>query len=74
MVIHYFIEVLIHSSGVSTATHTVSILHEFNTGEQLIYKPQTGQSAIGIAIFNLPVLGLLIYYHPQYLQLKKIMI
>ena len=38
------------SSGVSTATHIISIpRHEFNTGEQLVYKPQVGQDSIGIA-------------------------
>ena len=46
------------SSGVSTATHTISIpRHEYNTGEQLIYKPQTGQSAIGIAATTVPGIG-----------------
>ena len=38
------------STGISTTTNKITITnHEFNTGEQLIYKPQTGQSAIGIA-------------------------
>ena len=46
------------SSGVSTATHIISIpRHEFNTGEQLIYKPQTGQSAISIASTTVPGIG-----------------
>ena len=37
-------------TGINTSTHLLTITkHEFNTGEELIYKPQTGQSAIGIA-------------------------
>ena len=38
------------SSGISTDTHKITISrHNFNTGEELLYKPQTGQSSIGIA-------------------------
>ena len=38
------------STGINTSTHLLTITkHEFNTGEELLYKPQTGQSAIGIA-------------------------
>ncbi len=38
------------STGVSTETHIVNIpKHNFNTGEELIYKPHAGQSSIGIA-------------------------
>ena len=39
------------SSGISTDTHQLTIpKHNFNTGERLIYKPQSGQSPIGIAL------------------------
>jgi len=38
------------STGVSTVTHKIELLkHNFNTGEELIYKPHSGQSPIGIA-------------------------
>ena len=38
------------STDVSTSTHLINITkHEFNTGEQLVYKPQVGQDSIGIA-------------------------
>ena len=57
MVIHYSIEVLIHLLE-STDTHLLTIpRHEFNTGEELIYKPQSGQSAIGIAIHRCKGIG-----------------
>ena len=60
------------SSGVSTATHTVSIpRHEFNTGEQLIYKPQTGQSAIGIAATTVPGIGVTNLLPPTVFAIKE---
>ena len=60
------------SSGVSTATHTVSIpRHEFNTGEQLIYKPQTGQSAIGIAATTVPGIGVTNLLPPTIFAIKE---
>ena len=38
------------ATGINTSTHLLTITkHEFNTGEELIYKPEVGQSAIGIA-------------------------
>jgi hypothetical protein len=38
------------STGVSTVTHKINLpKHNFNTGEELVYKPHTGQSPIGIA-------------------------
>jgi len=46
------------SSGISTDTHQLTIpKHNFNTGERLIYKPQSGQSAIGIASTDVPGIG-----------------
>ena len=60
------------SSGVSTATHTISIpRHEFNTGEQLIYKPQTGQSAIGIAATTVPGIGVTNLLPPTIFAIKE---
>ena len=46
------------STGVSTENHEITISkHNFNTGEKLIYKPQSGQSAIGIANTDVPGIG-----------------
>ena len=46
------------SSGISTDTHQLTIpKHNFNTGERLIYKPQSGQSSIGIASTDVPGIG-----------------
>jgi len=46
------------STGISTDTHLLTIpKHNFNTGERLIYKPQSGQSAIGIASTDVPGIG-----------------
>ena len=37
-------------SGINTSDHLITINeHNFNTGERLIYKPETGQDSIGIA-------------------------
>ena len=37
-------------SGINTSDHLITINeHNFNTGERLIYKPETGQDPIGIA-------------------------
>ena len=45
-------------TGINTSTHLLTITkHEFNTGEELIYKPQTGQSAISIAATTVPGIG-----------------
>ena len=47
------------SSGIATDTHQLTIpKHNFNTGERLIYKPQSGQSSIGIASTDVPGIGL----------------
>ena len=47
------------SSGIATDTHQLTIpKHNFNTGERLIYKPQSGQSSIGIASTDVPGIGI----------------
>ena len=46
------------STGVSTSNHDITIpRHNFNTGEELIYKPHSGESAIGIANTDVPGIG-----------------
>ncbi len=46
------------STGVSTSNHDITITrHNFNTGEELIYKPHSGESAIGIANTDVPGIG-----------------
>ena len=46
------------STGITTDTHLLTIpKHNFNTGEKLIYKPQSGQSSIGIASTDIPGIG-----------------
>jgi len=47
------------SSGIATDTHQLTIpKHNFNTGERLLYKPQSGQSSIGIASTDVPGIGI----------------
>ena len=46
------------STGITTDTHLLTIpKHNFNTGEKLTYKPQSGQSSIGIASTDIPGIG-----------------
>ena len=42
------------STGVSTVTHKINLpKHNFNTGEELVYKPHTGQSPIGLSLIHI---------------------
>jgi len=46
------------ATGINTSTNLLTITkHEFNTGEELIYKPQVGQSAIVIESTDVPGIG-----------------
>ena len=46
------------ATGINTSTNLLTITkHEFSTGEELIYKPQVGQSAIVIESTDVPGIG-----------------